>query len=155
MLLWVLNSPKCILVCVKKVTNSGTTLLAIYVDGLLIASNLDKDSMELQNSLSPEFSMKTLGFPEFFLGVQIAQNLKVVILFQQDLIDRILSRFKMSDVRVQSTPMDSKLQFSKLMDESPKYDGNYRQAIGCLRYLVTCTRPEFAAPVSILARYKH
>ena len=123
------------------------------MDGLLIASNSDKDSMELQNSLSPEFSMKTLGFPEIFLGVQIAQNLKGLILFQQDLIDRILSRFKMSDVRVQSTPMDSKLQFSKLMDESPKYDGNYRQAIGCLRYLVTCTRPEFAAPVSILARY--
>jgi len=27
----------------KKVTNSDTTLLAIYVDGLLIASNSDKD----------------------------------------------------------------------------------------------------------------
>ena len=68
--------------------------------------------------------MKTLGFPEKFLGAQIAQNLKGITLFQQDLIDRILSRFKMSDVHVQSTPMDSKLQFSKLMDESPKYDGN-------------------------------
>ena len=78
----------------KKVTNLGTTLLAIYVDDLLIASNSDKDSMELQNSLSAEFSMKTLGFPEIFLGVQIAQNLSGLILFQQDVIDRILSRFK-------------------------------------------------------------
>ena len=69
--------------------------------------------------------MKTLRFPEIFLGVQIAQNLKGLTLFQQDLIDRILSRFKMSDVCVQSTPMDSKLQFSKLMAESPKFDGNY------------------------------
>ena len=59
----------------------------------------------------------------------------------------------MSDVCVQSMPMDSKLQFSKLMDESPKYDGNYRQAIGCLQYLVTCTRPDLAASVSILAQY--
>ena len=109
--------------------------------------------MELQNSLSAEFSMKTLGFPEIFLGVQIAQSLKGLILFQQDLIDRILSRFKMSDVRVQSTPMDSKLHFSKLMDESPNYEGNYRQAIGCLQYLVTCTRLDLAASVSILAQY--
>jgi len=45
--------------------------------------------------------------------------------------------------------MDSKLQFSKLMDESPKYDGNYRQAIGCLQYLVTL----LATSVSILAQY--
>ena len=112
------------------------------MDDWLIALNSDKDSMELQNSLSAKFSIKTLGFPEFFLGVQIAQNLKGLILFQQDRIDRILSRFKMPDVRVQSTPMDSKLQFSKLMDESPKYDGNYRQAIECLQYLVTCTRPD-------------
>ena len=81
----------------KKVTNLGAALLAIYVDDLLIASNSDKDSMELQNSLSAEFSMKTRGFPEIFLGVQIPQSLKGLILFQQDLIDRILSRFKMSD----------------------------------------------------------
>ena len=83
--------------------------------------------------------MKNLGFPENFLGVQIAQSLKGLILFQQDLIDRILSRFKMSDVHVQSTPMNSKLQFSKLMAESPKFDENYGQAIGCLQYLATCT----------------
>ena len=137
----------------KRVTASGTTLLAIYVDDLLIASNSDKDSIDLQTSLSAEFSMKTLGFPKMFLGVQIAQSTKGLIIFQQDLIDRILLRFKMQHVTVQSTPMDSKQSFSKLMNESAKFDGPYRQAIGCLQYLVTCTRPDLATSVSILAQY--
>ena len=55
--------------------NACTTLLAIYVEDLLIASNSDKDSVELQNSLLAEFPMKTLGFPENLLGV--AQSEKV------------------------------------------------------------------------------
>ena len=95
----------------KRVTASGTTLLAIYVDDLLIASNSDKDSIDLQTSLSAEFSMKTLGFPKMFLGVQIAQSTKGLIISQQNLIDRILLRFKMQHVTVQSTPMDSKQSF--------------------------------------------
>ena len=95
----------------KRVTASGTTLLAIYVDDLLIASNSDKDSIDLQTSLLAEFSMETLGLPKMFLGVQIAQSTKGLIIFQQDLIDRILLRFKMQHVTVQSTPMDSKQSF--------------------------------------------
>ena len=59
----------------------------------------------------------------------------------------------MQHVTVQSTPMDSKQSFSKLMDESARFNGPYRQAIGCLQYLVTCTRPDLATSVSILAQY--
>ena len=97
--------------------------------------------------------MKTVGFPKKILGTQIAQNEKRLIIFQQDLIDQILLRFKMQHVTVQSTPMDSKQSVSKLMDESAKFDGPYRQAISCLQYLVTCMRPDLATSVSILAQY--
>ena len=39
------------------------------------------------------------------------------------------------------------------MAESPKFVGQYQQAIGCLQYLVTCTRPDLAASFSILGQY--
>ena len=97
--------------------------------------------------------MKNLGFPKMFLGVQIAQSTKGLIIFQQDLIDRILLRFKMQHVTVQSTPMDSKQSFSKLMDEYARFYGPYRQAIGCLQYLVTGTRPDLATSISMLDQY--
>ena len=64
----------------KKVTNLGITLLAIYVDGLLIASNSYKDSIYVivEFFVSWIFNENS-RFPELFLGVQIAQNLKGLI----------------------------------------------------------------------------
>ncbi|CAI7835961.1 unnamed protein product [Closterium sp. NIES-54] len=38
-------------------------------------------------------------------------------------------------------------------DESVEPSGPYPELVGCLMYLMTCTRPELAYPLSLLARY--
>ncbi|CAI7931707.1 unnamed protein product [Closterium sp. NIES-54] len=38
-------------------------------------------------------------------------------------------------------------------DESVESSGPYPELVGCLMYLMTCTRPDLAYPLSILARY--
>ncbi|CAI7736855.1 unnamed protein product [Closterium sp. NIES-54] len=39
------------------------------------------------------------------------------------------------------------------LDESVEPSGPYPQLMGCLMYLMTCTRPDLAYPLSLLARY--
>jgi len=123
-----------------KQTSKGITLVAIYVDGLLIASNSPYDSVELQAALSAEFQMKHLGAPACFLGIQIEHTKLGFLIHQADLIDKILKRFDITDVATASTPMDPKIKFDKSMSGSPSFHGEYQHAIGCLQYLVTCSR---------------
>ena len=77
------------------------------------------------------------------------------LIHQADLIDRILQRFGVADVEPASTPMDPKIKFDKCMSGSPSFHGEYRHAVGCLQYLVTCSHPDIAASVSILSAYAY
>ncbi|CAI7890459.1 unnamed protein product [Closterium sp. NIES-54] len=43
--------------------------------------------------------------------------------------------------------------FTLPSDESVESSGPYAELVGCLMYLITCTRPDLAYPLSILARY--
>ncbi|CAI7770149.1 unnamed protein product, partial [Closterium sp. NIES-53] len=54
----------------------------------------------------------------------------------------------------QSTPLPTSHSLSAPpSDESVEPSGLYPELLGCLMYLMTCTRPDLSYPLSILARY--
>ncbi|CAI7876665.1 unnamed protein product [Closterium sp. NIES-53] len=70
------------------------------------------------------------------------------------LSSEVLQRFGFTYSSPQATPLSTRHSLSALpSDESVEPSGPYPELVGCLMYLMTCTRPDLAYPLSILARY--
>ncbi|CAI7905190.1 unnamed protein product, partial [Closterium sp. NIES-53] len=66
----------------------------------------------------------------------------------------VLQRFDFTYSSPQATPLSTRHSLSALpSDESVEPSGPYPELVGCLMYLMTCTRPDLAYPLCILARY--
>ncbi|CAI7913643.1 unnamed protein product [Closterium sp. NIES-54] len=66
----------------------------------------------------------------------------------------VLQRFGFQFSSPQLTPLSTSHSLSAPpSDESVEPSGPYPELVGCLMYLLTCTRPDLAYPLSLLARY--
>ncbi|CAI7895575.1 unnamed protein product, partial [Closterium sp. NIES-53] len=75
-------------------------------------------------------------------------------LTQSHMVQQVLQRFDFTYSSPQATPLSTRHSLSALpSDESVESSGPYPELVGCLMYLMTCTRPDLAYPLSILARY--
>ncbi|CAI7801069.1 unnamed protein product, partial [Closterium sp. NIES-53] len=77
-----------------------------------------------------------------------------ITLTQSHMVQQVLQRFDFTYSSPQATPLSTRHSLSALpSDESVEPSGPYPKLVGCLMYLMTCTRPDLAYPLSILARY--
>ncbi|CAI7914685.1 unnamed protein product [Closterium sp. NIES-54] len=66
----------------------------------------------------------------------------------------VLQRFGFTYSSPQSTPLPTGHSLSAPPSDEPvEPSGPYPELVGCLMYLMTCTRPDLAYPLSLLARY--
>ncbi|CAI7863484.1 unnamed protein product [Closterium sp. NIES-54] len=70
------------------------------------------------------------------------------------MVQQVLQRFGLQHSTVQRTPLavDHRLT-GPFPDELFEPSGRYAELVGCLMYLMTCTRPDLAFPLSIIARF--
>jgi hypothetical protein len=136
-------------------------LLSIYVDDILLFGKdlglIDK----VKAALSERFDMKDFGEATSILGMDIVRDRVKGTLFltQRRYAKEIVDKFNQQNSKPKSTPLECKTRYSKLQnaitpaEKAEMENKPYREAIGCLMYLMTCTRPDLAASVSLLSRY--
>ena len=129
-----------------------TLFLVIYVDDGLVASTNQKLLENLVSYLKKNFDLKVMEC-EAFLGFKVKRDRRAgtLDLHQSHYIEKILTKFNMSDCKPASTPEEvGAVKFDNaelLTEEYP-----FKELVGSLLYLVTCTRPDIAHAVSIASR---
>lgn len=90
-----------------------------------------------------------------FLGMKINRDEEkhVLKLDQSKYIKDLLVRLDMYDCKPCKTPLE--VNFKIVTDhKSTRTNKPYREAVGCLMYLMTHTRPDISFAVNILSRYQ-
>ncbi|KAG3230733.1 hypothetical protein PI124_g24169 [Phytophthora idaei] len=134
--------------------------VALYVDDLVLASNNDKLLKSTKKALSERFDMTDLGHLKYFLGVEIDQDVATgkASMRQTKFAKDILEKFDMEYSNPVKTPQDPGLKLTKAMCEGGcKHEETmtkvpYRNAVGCLMYLMVGTRPDLADAVGVLSQ---
>ncbi|CAI7840333.1 unnamed protein product, partial [Closterium sp. NIES-53] len=128
----------------------------VYVSDLVFAT-ADTEALTLVKSeLQKRHTCTDLGEVRSYLGLQITRDRarRIITLTQSHMVHQVLQRFGFHFSSPQPTPLSTSHSLSAPhSDESVEPSGPYPELVGCLMYLMTCTRPDLAYPLSLLAHY--
>ncbi|CAI5960958.1 unnamed protein product [Closterium sp. NIES-64] len=130
--------------------------ILVYVDDLVFAIADTAGLAHVKSELQKRHTCTDLGELRSYLGLQITRDRaqRTITLTQSHMVQQVLQRFDFTYSSPQATPLSTRHSLSALpSDESVEPSGPYPELVGYLMYLMTCTRPDLAYPLSILARY--
>ncbi|WVY94393.1 hypothetical protein V8G54_033481 [Vigna mungo] len=124
----------------------------VYVDDLLLTGKNMVFLSTFQRDLAAKFTLKDLGTPHHFLGVEILPTSTGLFLTQHHYIRDLLQSTATTDAKPVTTPMSSSCDLSAASDASTCNFSEYRRIVGSLQYL-SLTRPDVSFSVNKLSQY--
>ncbi|CAI7895138.1 unnamed protein product [Closterium sp. NIES-53] len=128
----------------------------VYVDDLIFATADTEALAHVKSELQKRHTCTDLGELTSYLGLRITRDRaqRTITLTQSHMVQQVLQRFGFTYSSPHSTPLPTgHLLSAPPSDKSVEPSGPYPELVGCLMYLMTCTRPDLAYPLSLLARY--
>nr|CAE03643.1 OSJNBa0060N03.8 [Oryza sativa Japonica Group] len=129
------------------------TILAVYVDDIVITGDDVEEIRCLKERLGKAFEVKDLGPLRYFLGIEIARSSKGIVLSQRKYVLDLLTDTGMLGCRASTTPIDRNHQLCAQSGD-PVDKEAYQRLVGRLIYLCH-TRPDISYAVSVVSRYMH
>ncbi|CAI7817388.1 unnamed protein product, partial [Closterium sp. NIES-53] len=128
----------------------------VYVDDLVFAT-ADTEALTLVKSeLQKRHTCTDLRELRSYLGLQITRDRarRTITLTQSHMVHQVLQCFGIQFSLPQPTTLSTSHSLSDPpSDESVEPNGPYPELVGCLMYLMMCTQPDLAYPLSLLACY--
>lgn len=132
-------------------SKNGKVILLVWVDDLIIAASNNTLLSDVKEMLKRRFKMKDLGPLKHFLGIDFSQSKDKIMMTQKRHIEKMLAKFGMSECKPRFIPCEKKLNFDS---EGEVIDPTgYREIVGSLIYIMTCTRPDLSWVVSKLSQH--
>jgi len=135
-------------------TSDLKVLILVHVDDYVICTNSPSWYRSFMNKFQTHFIVNELGRLDQVLGIGISWNPDGSCeLSQQRHIIEMLNKFNLKDANPVNTPMVVNAHFepAKKLDEKLPY----RHAIGGLRWIERCTRPDISFAVGLLSRFNN
>ncbi|CAN0114807.1 unnamed protein product [Heterosigma akashiwo] len=134
------------------------TMVAVYVDDLVISSSHASVVTDLKASFGSRFKIPDLGPLNQILGIKVTRDLrnKCFFLSQASFIKDAITKFGLDFLPAVCAPMDHTAD----LVPTPGYtcslpDSNrYCSMVGALEWLANCTRPELAFAMHKLQRFQ-
>ena len=131
---------------------SKNIYIVLYVDDLVIVTADIGTLNSFKTYLMNKFCMTDLKEIRLFLGIKIERNNDSIILNQSAYIKTVLCKCNMHECNPINTPLENKLKY-EVLNSDDSCNAPCQNLIGCLMYIMLCTRPDIRASVSILSRY--
>lgn len=135
---------------------SEQTVLALYVDDLLIFSQSAENISRVKRQLFEKFRMKDMGEASFILGIRIRRDKArgLLAIDQTAYSKKFLQEYDMGDAHPIATPIDGYSSLTSSDATEPRTNQReYQKRIGSLMYAMVATRPDIAYAVGKLSQY--
>ena len=142
--------------CIYMSGKDDKFFIAVYVDDMILAGSKEDEMKRVKEQLLLKFDIKDLGKLRYFLGMSVIQNDEKATTWmgQPTYIEKLLTKMGMNNCNPVKTPMNSGDHLVKANENDESRDQQGHQSlIGSLLYLATCTRPDIAFAVGVLARF--
>ncbi len=149
---------------VRDLGEHGQFYVTVWVDDLLIVGSREVDIVAFKRLISAEFPMKDLGRAHFCLGMRFCFGDGWVTMDQERYVGELLERHGLATCHSVLTPLAPGTEL-RPADKDGSSDAEcdqllpadkalqFREVVGALLYLVTCTRPDIAMAVNQLSRH--
>jgi hypothetical protein len=137
------------------------SIVAIATDDMAVTSKRTADVKKFKSELQRYWEISDKGELSWFLGFKVKRDraARTISINQWAYIKAMLSKFRLTNAKLVSTPMETGTQYSKEqgpstpMQERRMRGVPYSEAIGCILWPVVISRPDAVFAIGILSQF--